>query len=298
MMEAKESYVALGSFDGIHEGHMTLIKKVVQLAKENNCKSVVYTFKNHPREVINKNNKIRLLMDNEYKLEILKECNVDYVCFQEFNKTFMKESPEDFIKSIKEKFKAKGIVVGFNYRFGYKNLGDVNLLKDLSKKYNYELYIMPKCIYKDKTISSTEIRNKLLEGNVEEANEMLGKPYMLSGKVVGGRKIGRTIGFPTANLNYNKKMILPKVGVYFTNVCVNNKIYKAITNIGDNPTVDGKDITVESFLLDFDKDIYNIDIKVYFIKRIRSMQKFNSLEELKNQLQKDKNYAKEEKMYI
>lgn len=294
--EFKNTYIALGSFDGIHEGHMSLVKKTVELAKKNNGTSIVFTFKNHPREILNSKNKIKLLMNNEDKEKILLENNIDYVYFQEFTEKFMKFSPRDFIKYIKDKFNVKGIVVGFNFRFGYKNLGDVNLLEELSKEFNYELYVLPPCVYDENPISSTLIRKCLLEGNVEKANIMLGRSYYLEGKVAEGRKIGRTIGFPTANLEYNEKSLLPKEGVYYTLVLVNNNKYKSITNIGNNPTVNGKRLTIESYILDFEGNIYGENIKVNFIKRIRDVVKFNSLEELKHQLEKDKNYAKEEKI--
>lgn len=294
-MKNEFSYIALGSFDGIHKGHMSLIDKLISLSEKHNCKSVVYTFKNHPREIIKKNNKINLLMDNATKKRILQNKKIDLVYFQEFNDEFMKLSPEQFIKFLKNKFYVKGIVVGFNYRFGYKNMGDTKLLKELSNKYDYELIVMPPCLYEDRIISSTAIRKKLLDGKVELANKMLGRPYMLEGKVVHGRQIGRTIGFPTANLEYNKKSLLPKEGVYFTAVFVNNNIYKGITNIGNNPTVNGVKITVETYILDFDFDIYDKNIKVFFIKRIRDMHKFKDINALKEQLEMDKNYATKEK---
>ena len=234
-------------------------------------------------------------MDNATKKRILQNKKIDLVYFQEFNDEFMKLSPEQFIKFLKNKFYVKGIVVGFNYRFGYKNMGDTKLLKELANKYDYELIVMPPCLYEDRIISSTAIRKELLEGNVEEANKMLGRPYMLEGEVIHGRQIGRTIGFPTANLEYNKKSLLPKEGVYFTTVFVNNNIYKGITNIGNNPTVNGVKITVETYILDFDFDIYGKDIKVFFIKRIRDMHKFKDINALKEQLEIDKNYARKEK---
>lgn len=292
------SYVALGSFDGIHMGHMSLINKTVELAQKNNAKSIVYTFKNHPREVINKDASIELLMDNDEKYNVLKENDIDIIKFQEFSKDFMQKSSEEFVRDLVEEFNVKGIVVGFNYRFGYKNSGDVNLLEKLSTKYNYELYVMPAFTYNNLVVSSTEIRNLIKEGSIEKANIMLGRAYTLHGTVERGKQIGRTIGFPTANLKYNFKKILPKEGVYYTEVLVNNTLYKAITNIGNNPTVNGSKITVESYLLDFDEDIYDKEIKVYFLKYIRGVHKFKSLDELREQLQKDKIFAYNQKKYI
>lgn len=296
--ESTYSYVALGSFDGLHRGHLSLVKKIVELAKENGGRSIVYTFENHPRTLIKTSNPLKLLLDNKDKTEILKENGVDEVYFEEFNEDFMKYSPEEFIKYLCEKFNVKGIVVGFNYKFGYKNLGDTRLLKELSIKYNYKLYVMEPLKYNDEVISSTRIRNDLLEGNIEYANEMLTRPYVIHEEVIHGKKIGRQIGFPTANVNYSDRFILPKIGVYYTNVRYNDKVYRGITSVGKNPTVNGDSVTLETYILDFNEDIYGKTISVYFIKKIRDEKKFNSLEELMKQLEYDKNTAKIEKLFV
>lgn len=288
------SYIALGSFDGLHEGHISLVKKVVSLAKENKCLSVIYTFSNHPRKFLNPSINIKLLLDKKNKIEILESNNVDLLYFEQFNNEFMAHTPEEFIKYLCEKFKVKGIVVGFNYKFGYKNLGDTKLLKKLSTKYNYELYVMKPCSYQNDVISSTRIREAISNGNIQNANRMLGRPYILNGIVTDGKKIGRQIGFPTANLKYNEEFLLPAIGVYYTNIIVKNKLYKGITNIGNNPTVFGENITIESHILDFSEDIYGEYIEILFIKKIRDQVKFDSLEELKKQLVIDKLGAESE----
>lgn len=294
MSLSTNSYVALGSFDGLHKGHLSLVRKVVELANEMNGTSVVYTFKNHPRKFIKSINSPKLILDNKEKEEILKKENVDVIYFEEFTSDFMKLSPEEFIKYLCNKFNVKGIVVGFNYRFGYKNSGDVNLLKKLSEIYNYKLFIMETCTYNEEVISSTRIRQALARGDVEEANLMLSRPFFIRGKIVHGKKLGRTIGFPTANLSFKDEMILPKIGVYYTNVLWNNKLYKGITSVGNNPTVNGEKITVETFILDFEKDIYEEEITVYFFKFLRNEKKFTSIDELKNQLKRDAKIASQE----
>lgn len=293
-----ESFIALGSFDGLHLGHLTLVNKTTQLAKGNDGRSIVYTFESHPRRLIDPKNSPKLLIDNKKKVKILHDNNIDLVHFEEFNEKFMKISPENFIKGLCEKFNVKGIIVGFNYRFGFKNLGDINLLKELGEKYGYTLYVMEPCKYNDKVVSSTRIRNDIIEGNVEEAEKMLSRPHSITGEVVHGKKIGRTIGFPTANLKYNELIVLPKVGVYYTNIKWNNKIYKGITSVGNNPTVNGKNITVETFILDFDNSIYGDEVEVSFLKWIRNEKKFNSLNELVDQLNKDKCFAENEKIIV
>jgi riboflavin kinase/FMN adenylyltransferase len=233
-------------------------------------------------------------MDNDRKVEILKSHNVDIVCFQEFNFEFMKMTPKEFIEFLVFKYNVKGFVVGFNYKFGYKNLGNVELLRSLQGEYGYELFVMDPCTYKDEIVSSTRIRKALEEGDVFEASKMLSLPYTISGEIIHGRQIGRTIGFPTANLKYKENFILPKEGVYYTNVLVNNNIYKGITSIGSNPTVDGKFTTLETYILDFDREIYGEKVEVSFIKKIRDMQKFHGVEELKSQLERDKVFAQNE----
>lgn len=177
--EGTYSYVALGSFDGLHSGHLSLVNKIIELANENKGRSIVYTFKNHPRTLIKGTTPPKLLMDNESKEEILESLGVDLIYFEEFNEEYMKLTPEGFIKYLCEKFKVKGIVVGFNYRFGYKNIGNIEMLKELSTKYGYELYVMEPCNYEDEVISSTRIRNELFNGNVDKAMKMLNRPYLL-----------------------------------------------------------------------------------------------------------------------
>jgi len=293
-IQNSNNYIALGSFDGLHIGHLSLIYKVVEVAKKNNGKSMVFTFKNHPRTFINKEEAPKLLMDNNRKVEILKIHKVDIVCFQEFDLKFMKMTPKEFVEFLVLEYNIKGFVVGFNYKFGYKNLGDVELLKKLQNEYGYELYVMEPCTYKSQVISSTRIRKALEDGEVLDASKMLDLPYTLSGEVIHGKQLGRTIGFPTANLKYNQNFILPKIGVYYTNIKVNNNIYKGITSVGNNPTVEGKTLTIETYILEFNKDIYGENIDISFIKKIRDEKKFNGLEELKAQLQKDKSFAKDE----
>ena len=289
----KSTYVALGSFDGIHKGHLALINKSNELSRKNDSLSMVYTFKNHPRKFINKEGSPKLLVTLHEKIRILEDLKVDLSSFVEFNKKFMELEPEEFIENLIKNYNVRGIVVGFNYRFGHKNKGDVKLLKELCDLKGLELYIIEPFTYKSEVVSSTRIRKALSEGELEDANNMLGRYFSLNGEVVSGKKIGRTINFPTANLKNNDEIILPKIGVYYTNVEVNGEIYKGITSVGNNPTVNGKNTTVETHILNFDEDIYGKHIKLYFISKIRNEKKFNSLEELKEQLIKDKKFAEE-----
>jgi riboflavin kinase/FMN adenylyltransferase len=294
-----KTFIALGSFDGLHLGHLALINKVVELAKENNVKSMVNTFINHPLSIIDISKVPKLIMSNETKAKILSNLGIDIINFANFDTDFMKISPEDYILNLINHYNAIGFVVGFNHKFGHNNKGNIELLKKLSLKYNFKLYIVSPIKFDEEVISSTIIRKKILEGNIEDVNRMLLKPFMLSGNVIEGKKVGRTIGFPTANLEYHKDFVLPKMGVYYTVVRYNNKCYKGITSIGRNPTIVGvNDLTIETYLLDFNSNIYNENIELYFLKRIRSMIKFNNLEDLKIQMRSDKNFAKEQNIEI
>lgn len=289
---SKDVYVALGSFDGVHKGHLLLIDEIVDLAKKNNGESMVYTFKNHPLSVIDKDKTPKIILDNKSKEEVLESLGVDILCLKEFDESLMRLTPEVFIENLIKKFNIKGIVVGFNYRFGYENKGDLELLKELSEKFNFKLYVKKAYRVENEIVSSTKIRELITLGKIKKANEMLGREYVLRGEVVGGRRLGRTIGFPTANLKPLDNMLIPKIGVYYTNVEVQGKIYKGITSVGNNPTVNGKNTTIETYILDFNSDIYGKTIKVYFIDEIRNEKKFSGLDELKAQLEKDKSFAR------
>jgi riboflavin kinase/FMN adenylyltransferase len=274
---------------------MELINKAISLSGLNNAKSFVYTFKNHPLSIINNSNTPKLLMDNEKKLDILRKKGIDIVNLAEFDSDFMKISPEEFITNLKTFYNPKGLIVGFNYRFGYKNNGDLELLKVLCKNLNIELYVVDSITHNNNVVSSSRIRELIFTGNISVANEMLCCPFMLRGKVIKGKQLGRTIGFPTANLEYDSAFAIPATGVYLTAVKYKDTMYRGITSVGYNPTVETENnkLSIETYILDFTGDLYNQIIEVYFINRIRSEIKFNSLDELVCQLNKDKAYAEE-----
>lgn len=293
------TYIALGSFDGLHLGHMKLIDKAIDLAKKNGGKSMVFTFNNHPLSIINKEIMPKLLMDKETKIKVLKDKGIDILRLVTFDKKFMNLSPDKFILNIVENYNAKGIVVGFNYRFGYKNLGDVDLLKELSQKYDFELFVVKPVKYKKEVVSSSHIRHVIADaGDMEKANAMLTTPFSLSGAVVRGRQIGRSIGFPTINLDYNKEFIIPRGGVYFTIVEYKGNYFKGVTNVGYNPTVENDKLSIETHILEFNNDIYDEEIRLYFIDRIRDEKKFNSLEELSLRIKKDKHYVEKQNLEL
>ena len=291
-----KTYIALGSFDGIHLGHMSLIKKTVELSKLNKCKSMVFTFKNHPLTIIKPEFAPKLLMTNDTKISILQSSGVDMVNLVEFNTEFMKCSPIDFITKLVNCYNVKGIIVGFNYKFGYKNLGDIKLLKHLAEKLEFELHIVKPVMYDGEIISSTRIRKLISEGNIKIANKMLAKPYFLEGMVIKGNQIGKTIGFPTINLYLEPMILFPKTGVYFSTVLIKKEKYKGITDIGTNPTFSGENISIETYVLNFNENVYGEKVKLFFVKWMRDEVKFNSEKELIVQLELDKAYAVKEKI--
>jgi riboflavin kinase/FMN adenylyltransferase len=295
-----KTYVALGSFDGLHQGHIGLINKTIELAKSNSAKSMIYTFKNHPLTVLNKDVAPKLIMSNDAKLELLEELGVDIVNLVPFDNEHMKIPAELFIKKLVEYYNVEGIIVGFNFKFGYKNSGDVTLLKSLSEKYGFTLHIIDSITKDGEVVSSSNIREQINNGEVEAANKLLLKPYMLAGRVTRGKQLGRVLGFPTANLKYDLNFIIPNRGVYYTIVKYKSKLYKGITNIGYNPTVGSinPSLTIETYILDFEANIYEEYIKIYFIKKLRNEMKFNSLDELVSQLKRDKEYAEKQNLEI
>ena len=287
----KESVITIGNFDGLHRGHQVLIEKTTEYAKENNISSIVFTFKNHPVNYF-KPNSVKNIMTNYEKMEILKSMNVDYVINIPFDEYMTKISGHDFVKEILlDTLGAKKIIVGHDFTFARNKEGNTKLLKELSKIYGFELEIVNSIKLDNIRVSSTNIRDLISNGDVEKAYKYLGRYYKLSGEVIHARKIGRTIGFPTANISIDENMIVPKVGIYATKVYINGKTYYGATNVGYNPTVNGKNLSIETNILEFNDDIYGKIITIEFLERIRDEKKFNGIEELKNQLQKDTNYV-------
>lgn len=287
----KESVVTIGNFDGIHKGHQVLIEKATEYAKKNNVISTVFTFNNHPVNYF-KPNSIKNIITNNDKIKILKTMGVDYIINIPFDEYMTKISGYDFVKDILiDKLGAKKIIVGHDFTFARNKEGNIDLLKELSKKNGFLLEIVNPVKIDDIRISSSYIRKLILDGKVEDARKYLGRNYKLSGEVIHSKKLGRTIGFPTANISIDENIIIPKVGIYATKVYVNGTIYYGATNVGYNPTVNGNKLSIETNILEFNDDIYGKIITIEFLERIRDEKKFNGIEELKSQLQKDTNYV-------
>lgn len=285
--------IALGYFDGIHLGHQKLITTVKEIALKKNFKSAIFTFMTHPLSILSTENTPKLLSSNRTKIEIIESIGIDYMIFPKFSEDIMNIPPETFIKDILVKvLNVKHVVVGFNYKFGYKGTGNSDTLVELGKKHGFEVTIIEPVTICEKIISSTLIRELIQNGMIKEVNKYLGRAYSVKGKVVPGKGLGKKLSIPTANLKVNEALVLPKSGVYHTSVLYNNSWYNAVTSIGLNPTFKNHPMTIETYILDFNKNIYDKEIEVFFLDRIRSEIKFKSLDELVAQIKKDIEFAK------
>lgn len=292
--------IALGNFDGVHLGHKALIKRTIHLANLNNIKSSVFTFNQHTLKIICPEKMPKLLTTRKKKINELSKLGLDYSIFFEFDKAFSMISPEDFISEVLiKKLNMKIAIVGGNYTFGYKAIGNVELLKKLSKKYNYMVDVLNPIIVDNKIVSSSYIRQLIESGELEDVYKFLGRYYSLEGVIVNGKKIGKKLGFPTANLKIESNNILPPDGVYLSRVRLENSDnFLGLTNIGNNPTFGNNNFTIETFIINFNDDIYNKHMEVEFIKKIRDEIKFNNKDELIEQMKKDLSYAMEYKTIL
>ena len=285
-----KSVVTIGNFDGVHKGHQVLIKKTVKFANENNLKSIVFTFENHPINYF-KNKKIKNIITNSEKISKIKKLGVDILIMIPFDSYMTKISPLEFIKEILiDKLDAKKIIVGHDFTFARRKEGNIKILKEMSFKYRFDLEIVNSIDINDIRVSSTHIRELVDNGDVDKVNKYLGYNFLIKGKIIKGKQLGRTIGFPTANIKINDNLLIPKKGVYVTSVYIDDNIYYGATNIGYNPTVKGESLSIETNILEFSEDIYGKIIKLEFLERIRDEKKFNSIDELKLQLKKDTDY--------
>lgn len=282
--------VTIGTFDGVHIGHKKIIEKLVSQAKKRNCESIILTFFPHPRMVLQQHDDIKLLNTINEKSELLEKTGVDNLIIHPFDKEFSELSAEEFVKTILiDKLKIQKIIIGYDHRFGNNRSANIDDLIVFGEKYNFEVEQITVEEINQIAISSTKIRNFLLSGQIVEANSYLGYNYFISGIVIKGKQLGRTIGFPTANIHIEEDYkLLPKKGVYIVKSVINNKTIFGMMNIGNRPTVDGKTTTIEVHFLNFDSTIYNENIVVEILDFIRDENKFDSLDSLKNQIEKDK----------
>jgi riboflavin kinase/FMN adenylyltransferase len=286
--------LSLGMFDGVHFGHISIINLLKSVAQENNLETAILTFWPHPRKVFNPNDEIKLLNTLNEKLNLLENANLDVVFLKSFDENFRNLTGEEFVRQILvQKLNVKHIIIGHDHVFGKNKSGNFELLQKLSKELDFVVQQLDAVKEGEFNISSTKIRNCLANGNIIGANKMLGYHYSVSGKVIDGKKLGRTIGYPTANIEVDELKLLPKKGAYIVEVYVKNKFYKGMLSIGTNPTVNGDKLTVEVYILDFNEDIYGDEITVKFRDFLHEEIKFESLEKLIERLDEDKRLTKE-----
>jgi len=286
--------IALGNFDGLHMGHLKLITRLLEICKQKKLKSMVYTFDHHPKNVMASKTVTPLIYPNDEKARILGKYDLDYLYFEEFNKEFMMIQPEDFVKKILvNTLNVKYIVVGYNYRFGYKGSGDAELLKTLSERYGFEVEVIMPVMIHDTVVSSSVIRHLIQDGEVDKASIFLTRHYSIRGRVTEGKKLGNKLGFPTINIIPPEHIILPSKGVYITKVRVGGQTYCGVTNVGDNPTVGDIGVRIETHLIDFNGDLYGMEAEILFLKKIRDQKKFKNIQELSYQIAEDVEVTKQ-----
>lgn len=283
-----ELNITIGNFDGVHLGHQDFLKSIINEAEEINRKVLVITFVPHPAFVLRAEPHFLINTYSERR-ELLKKLGVDYLLELNFTRDFSTLKPEEFLRQfVFVNKKIKKIFLGHDFHFGANKTGNFELAKVESSKNGVELLMYSEYKVDSSSVSSTIVRNQIQEGRVEVAANMLGRNFFISGRVIKGQGRGRQIGFPTANLGYDKDIILPAKGVYVTNTILNGMLYESITNVGVNPTFNtGYDIHVETHLLDFSRDIYGDEIRVIFVKKIRDEKKFSSVNELVKQIEED-----------
>jgi riboflavin kinase/FMN adenylyltransferase len=281
--------LSLGMFDGGHLGHKYIIDELKKVGSENDLETAILTFWPHPRFVFNPNEHLKLLNTIEEKKVLMEKYGINNLFLKEFDNEFRNLTGEEFVRQILiEKLNVKYLIIGYDHSFGKNKSGNFELLQKLSKELDFEVEQMEAINIHENNISSTKIRNALLAGNIKEANEMLGYSYSVSGTVVHGKKLGRTIGYPTANIETDSIKLLPKKGAYIVEVFVNENQYKGMLSIGTNPTVNGEKLTVEVYILDFNEDIYDQNINVKFRDFLHEEIKFEGLEKLVERLDEDK----------
>jgi riboflavin kinase / FMN adenylyltransferase len=286
------SAVCLGNFDGVHIGHQKIIETLLTAAKEYDLKTVMLTFKIHPENYLQNNIKTKLITSESVKFRILSQIGIDYLYLHEFDEHTKNLSPDAFVKGIlSEKLNAKTLVAGFNYRFGRNRAGSVKTLIDAGNKYGIKVIIVPAVYDNKRIVSSTLIRNHLSLGDMEQVNRMLNRHYAIEGIVQGGKKKGREIGFPTANLLPVSELRYPKRGVYITKTFFDGNAMISVTNIGTNPTVGGGITVIETHIIEYFPELYNKEIRIEFYKKIRDEKTFDSVGDLRDQIKNDIQYT-------
>ncbi|RZV70909.1 MAG: bifunctional riboflavin kinase/FAD synthetase [Flavobacteriaceae bacterium] len=282
--------VTIGTFDGVHIGHRKIIKELIKKAKDHDLESVLLTFFPHPRMVLQKDADIKLINTLDEKSQILENLGLDYLVIEKFTEQFSRITAVEFVRDILvNKLNAKQVIIGYNHRFGRNRAANINDLTEFAQTFDFKVHQIPAQDIDEVAISSTKIRIALNKGDIEKANSYLGYEFMLTGTIIKGKGLGKKIGFPTANLHIEEPYkLIPKNGVYAVSCMINDERVIGMMNIGVNPTVNGEELTKEVHLFDFEQDLYGRTVQVDMHARLRDEQKFDSINELKSQLIKDK----------
>jgi riboflavin kinase/FMN adenylyltransferase len=289
--EVEDAVVTIGTFDGVHLGHRQVLTQLKDIAHKLGRETLVISFWPHPRQVLSpESDKPKLLNTLKNKIDLLDDFGIDNLLIIQFTKKFAQQKPEEFIENlIVNKLKASAVVIGYDHRFGQNRSGSFRFLKEKESKYNYKVFEVSALQVGGLSVSSTKIRSALNEGNVEKANTFLGYQYFFEGRVKHGIKLGARLNFPTANVELsNPDKLIPMDGVYIVKVKWKQKEYFGMLNSGVNPSVKNKGRSIEIHLLNFEGNIYNESLQIYFVKRLRDERHFENFDELKMQLEKDK----------
>ncbi|MEE1259092.1 MAG: bifunctional riboflavin kinase/FAD synthetase [Paludibacteraceae bacterium] len=285
--------LTIGFFDGVHLGHRYLVSELSELAKKRDFASAVLTFRTHPRQVLHSDYIPSLLTTADEKIALLKDTGVDYVVMTEFTQDLSMLTAQEFMRLLHDKLNVRCLMIGYDHRFGHNRSEKFEDYVRFGKEIGIEVVQSSPLVIDGINVSSSVVRKTISEGDVAKAAKLLGREYSLAGTVVKGFQVGRTIGFPTANIAYDDSRMLPKDGVYAARVAVDSHLYDAMLYVGSRPTVNTGKISVEAYLFDFSDDIYGKKVNVCFMERIRESIKFNSVEDLKKQLEKDEIKAKQ-----
>jgi riboflavin kinase/FMN adenylyltransferase len=290
----KKTIVTIGTFDGVHLGHAAILKKLTQNTQNETFESTVLTFFPHPRMVLQGKSDLKLLNTINEKIELLEKIGIDNLIIHPFDEKFAELNAEAFVSTILvDHLRVQKIIIGYDHRFGKNRTANIDDLISFGAQYGFEVEQISAQEIDEISISSTKIRTALEEGDIQLANEYLGYSYFLSGTVVKGKQLGRTIGFPTANISLEEDYkLVPQNGVYVVQAEIDSKSIYGMMNIGFNPTVQGKQKTIEAHFFDFETDIYNRKIQVAILQRIRSEKKFESIELLTKQLDEDRSFSR------
>ena len=294
-MENKGRVITIGTFDGVHIGHQKILKRLVKISEKKDLQPTVLTFFPHPRMVLQKDTSIRLINTIDEKTQLMSSFGIENLVVKKFTKEFSRLTALEFVRDILvNELQIKHIIVGYDHRFGRNRTASIQDLKSFGETFNFTVEEISAQDINDVTVSSTKIRNALLDGNFKIANSYLGYNFMLSGTVVSGKGLGKTLSFPTANIQINETYkLIPKQGVYVVKAHFKNQILRGMMNIGMNPTVKGTKQSIEVHFFDFDQDIYGEKLKIELLHRLRDEQKFESIEALKDQLILDQKASKD-----